>query len=164
MYQIKKMRADHVIDFAAEELKKYLRMMMPECGDIAISYEPNATDGFRLGLAEDFELTFDDAKDPVLDDVVHICTDEKGGILAGSNSRSVLFAVYRFLKENGCRWLYPGIDGEYIPVQDIKPISYHHLPSHRLRAQCNEGAESQQCMMETIDFTAKLEMNGYMIH
>lgn len=163
MYQIKKMRADNVIDFAAEELKKYLRMMMPECGDIAISYEPNATEGFRLGLAEDFGMNFEEAEDPVLDDVVHIETDEKGGILAGSNSRSVLFAVYRFLKENGCRWLYPGIDGEYIPVQDIKPISYHHLPSHRLRAQCNEGAESQQCMMETIDFTAKLEMNGYMI-
>ena len=163
MYQIKKMRADHVIDFAAEELKKYLRMMMPECGDIAISYEPNATQGFRLGLAEDFGLNFEEVEDPVLDDVVHIETDEKGGILAGSNTRSVLFAVYRYLKENGCRWLYPGIDGEYIPVQDIKPISYHHLPSHRLRAQCNEGAESQQCMMETIDFTAKLEMNGYMI-
>lgn len=57
MYQIKKMRADNVIDFAAE--------------------------------------------DPVLDDVVHIETDEKGGILTGSNSRSVLFAVYRYLKEYG---------------------------------------------------------------
>lgn len=163
MYQIKKMRADHVIDFAAEELKKYLRMMMPECGDITISYEPNATDGFRLGLAEDFGLNFEEAKDVVLDDVVHIDTDEKGGILAGSNSRSVLFAVYRYLKENGCRWLYPGIDGEHIPVQDIKPISYHKLPDHRLRCQCNEGAESQQCMIESIDFTAKLEMNGYII-
>ena len=72
MYQIKKMRADNVIDFAAEELKKYLRMMMPECGDIAISYEPNATEGFRLGLAEDFGLNFEEAEDPVLDDVVHI--------------------------------------------------------------------------------------------
>ena len=34
MLQINKLRADHVIDFAAEELKKYLRMMMPQCGDI----------------------------------------------------------------------------------------------------------------------------------
>ena len=60
-------------------------MMMPECGDIAISYEPNATEGFRLGLAEDFGMNFEEAEDPVLDDVVHIETDEKGGILAGSN-------------------------------------------------------------------------------
>ena len=163
MYQIKKMRADHVIDFAAEELKKYLRMMMPECGDISISYEPGAADGFRLGLAEDFGLSFPEAADPYLDDVVHIETDEKGGILTGSNQRSVLFAVYRLLKENGCRWLYPGIDGEYIPIKDIEPISYHHLASHRFRGHCNEGAESQQCMIETIDYYAKLEMNAYMI-
>ncbi len=163
MYTIKKMRADHVIDFAAEELKKYLRMMMPECGDIAILYEPGAVDGFRLGLAEDFGLNFEDALDPFLDDVVHIDTDLEGGILTGANVRSVLFAVYRFLKENGCRWLYPGLDGEYIPVRDIQPVKYHHLPSHRFRGQCNEGAESQQCMIETIDYYAKLEMNVYMI-
>jgi len=163
MLQIKKLRADHVIDFAAEEMKKYLRMMMPECGDIDILYAPGAEDGFRLGLAEDFGLTFSEAEDPTLDDVVHIETDTQGGILAGSNSRSVLFAVYRFFKENGCRWLFPGIDGEYIPMQDIKPISYHHMADHRFRGHCNEGAESQQCMMDTIDFNTKLEMNVYMI-
>ena len=163
MLQIKKLRADHVIDFAAEELKKYLRMMMPECGDIAILYAPGAEDGFRLGLAEDFGLVFSEAEDPELDDVVHIETDTQGGILAGSNTRSVLFAVYRFFKENGCRWLFPGIDGEYIPMQDIKPVSYHHMADHRFRGHCNEGAESQQCMMDTIDFNTKLEMNVYMI-
>ena len=56
MIQIKKMRADHVVDFAAEELKKYLRMMMPECGEIDILYAPEATDGFRLGLLSGLEL------------------------------------------------------------------------------------------------------------
>ena len=129
MYQIKKMRSNHVIDFAAEELKKYLRMMMPESGDITITYEPSAEDGFRLGFAEDFGLTFEEVDDPVLDDVVHIETDTQGGILTGSNPRSVLFAVYRFLKENGCRWLFPGVDGEYIPIKDIEPTTYHHLAS-----------------------------------
>ena len=64
MLKIKKLRADHVIDFAAEELKKYLRMMMPECGDVEILYAPGAEDGFRLGLAEDFGLTFPEAEDP----------------------------------------------------------------------------------------------------
>ena len=38
MLQIKKLRADNVLDFAAEELKKYLRMMMPHNGEITISY------------------------------------------------------------------------------------------------------------------------------
>ena len=163
MYTIKLLRVDHVLMFAAEELKKYLRMMMPQCGDIAISFEPGAKDGFRLGLAEDFGLTFEEAIEPVLDDVVHIETDAQGGILTGSNPRSVLFAVYRLLKENGCRFLYPGVDGEYIPVKEIEPVSYHHMADHRFRGQCNEGGESQQCMLETIDFYAKLEMNTYML-
>ena len=162
MFTIKKIRADHTIDFAAEELKEYLRMMMPERGDIAISYDPEAKDGFRLGLLQDFGLPFE-GEDPVLDDVVHIDTDEKGGILAGSNARSVLFAVYRFLRLNGCRWLYPGVDGEYIPVADVRPTKYHKLADHRFRGHCNEGAESQQCMLETIDFYAKQEINVYMI-
>lgn len=163
MFQIKKMRADHVIDFAAEELKKYLRMMMPETGDITITYEPDATEGFRLGLAEDFGLVFEEVKDRVLDDVVHINTDENGGVFAGSNPRSVLFAVYRYLKENGCRWLFPGVDGEFIPISDIKPIKYHHMADYRFRGHCNEGAEYQQCMLETIDFYAKQEINVYML-
>ena len=163
MYQIYKVCANNVIDFAAEELKKYLRMMMPECGEIVISYDPDAKEGFRLGLASDFGMNFPEAEDPYLDDVVHIETDELGGILTGSNPRSVLFAVYRYLKENGCRWLYPGIDGEYIPVSKIKPIVYHHKADHRFRGHCNEGGESQQCMLETIDYYAKLELNAYMI-
>ena len=162
MYTIYKLRPDHVLDFAAEELKKYLRMMMPHCGEIQIAYAPDAKDGFRLGLLEDFSLP-NEAEDTVLDDVVHIDTDEAGGILAGSNPRSVLFAVYRFLRLNGCRWLYPGVDGDYVPVRDIAPQKYHHLADHRFRGHCNEGAESQTCMLETIDFYAKQECNVYMI-
>jgi len=162
MLTIKKMRADHVLDFAAEELKKYLRMMMPRCGEIDICYAPGATDGFRLGLLEDFGLP-SEAADPYLDDVVHIHTTTQGGILAGSNPRSVLFAVYRFLKLNGCRWLYPGVDGEHIPMQDIQPQQYHKMADHRFRGHCNEGAEFQNCMLETIDFYAKQELNVYMI-
>lgn len=163
MYIIHKLRANHVIDFAAEELKKYLRMMMPRCGEIDICYTPEAKDGFRLGLAEDFGLSFPEATDCELDDVVHIETDEQGGILTGSNPRSVLFAVYRYLKENGCRFLYPGVDGEYIPLKPVAPISYHHMADYRFRGECNEGTEFQQCMLETIDFYPKQELNTYML-
>ena len=159
---IYKLRADPVIDFAAEELKKYLRMMMPESGEIPIRFDPKAAEGFRLGLAEDCGRT-SEAKDPMLDDVLHIEADEQGGIIAGSNPRSVLMAVYRYLRENDCRWLYPGIDGEYIPVQKIRPVYYHKMADHRFRGVCNEGAESQQCMLDTIDFNPKVGMNVYMI-
>ena len=162
MLTIKKVRANHVIDYAAEELKKYLRMMMPECGEIDIFYDPQAKDGFRLGLLEDFGLP-SEAEDPVLDDVIHVDTTAEGGILAGSNPRSVLFSVYRFLRENGCRWLYPGVDGDYVPMKDIEGVQYHKLADHRFRGFCNEGSESQTCMLECADYYAKLEMNVYMM-
>ena len=48
-----------------------------------------------------------EATDCVLDDVVHIDTDEKGGILAGSNSCNVLFAA----------------------------VKWHHMADHRFRGQ-----------------------------
>ena len=50
MFIINKITSDTTVDFAAEELKKYLRMMMPEGGDVKIGYAPDAVDGFRLGL------------------------------------------------------------------------------------------------------------------
>ena len=121
MLSIKKITSDSVIDFAAEELKKYLRMMMPEGGDIKISYEPCAKDGFRLGLMQDLGLDISDAEDTALDDIMYIDCLEDGGIIAGDNARSVLLAVYEYLRRNGCRWLFPGVDGEYIPVKEQKP-------------------------------------------
>ena len=124
MLKIYKMQDDIVINFAAEELKKYLRMMMPLEKAVKISCNPQATDGFRLGLLEDFGLPCE-TDNTLLDDIVHIDTDECGGILAGSNPRSVLFAVYRYLKLNGCRFLFPGAEGEFIPRKAVEPQKYH---------------------------------------
>ena len=69
MYAIYKITSNPVVDFAAEELKRYLRMMMPRCGEIPISYNPDAKDGFRLGLMEDFGLDCSEAEVQELDDM-----------------------------------------------------------------------------------------------
>ncbi|MBR2722481.1 MAG: DUF4838 domain-containing protein [Clostridia bacterium] len=163
MLSIYKITSDTVVDFAAEELKKYLRMMMTEGGDIKIAYDPAATDGFRLGLMQDFGLDVSDVKNTELDDIIYIDTDTAGGIIAGDNPRSVLFAVYEYLRKNGCRWLFPGVDGEYIPLKEIEPVQYRHVPSCRHRAQCNEGGNIQQNLLECIDFAAKLGFNDFLI-
>ena len=163
MLHINKFTSDSVVDFAAEELKKYLRMMMPEGGDVKIAYAPEAKDGFRLGLMQDFSLDVSDAEDAELDDILYIDCDEQGGIIAGDNPRSVLLAVYEYLRQNGCRWLFPGVDGEFIPMQNVKPVKYRHKPSCRYRGWCNEGAEFQESMLETIDFTPKVGNNTYMM-
>jgi len=160
MFTIKKMRDDQTISFAADELKKYLWTMMPTSGNTPITLDPQATDGFRLGLLEDFGLE-SEATDPVWDDVVHVDTTAEGGILAGSNPRSVLFAVYRFLRLNGCRFFYPGPEGEYIPMKDIEPQKYHHMADHRVRGYTIEGNPSMEQVDFFVDYMAKLEMNMF---
>ena len=163
MYFINKITSNSTVDFAAEELKKYLRMMMPEGGDVEIAYNSDAKEGFRLGLMQDFGLDVSDAEDVILDDILYIDCDENGGIIAGDNPRSVLLSVYEYLRQNGCRWLFPGTDGEYIPMQNITPVKYRFKPSCRYRGQCNEGAEFQSNMMEIIDFSPKIGLNVFMM-
>jgi len=163
MFKIYKINSHPTVDFAAEELKKYLRMMMTECGEIEISYCPDATDGFRLGLMSDFGIDTSEAADLDLDDILHIDTDCEGGIIAGSNVRSILLAVYKYLTLNGCRWVFPGIDGEFIPAKDIEPTTYHKMADNRYRGWCNEGAEFQGNMMEVIDYAPKIGLNVFML-
>ena len=93
MFCINKIISDPVVDFAAEELKKYLAMMMPECGEVQISFAPRAKDGFRLGLMQDFGLDLSGIDSVELDDILYIDCDERGGIISGGNARSVLLAV-----------------------------------------------------------------------
>ena len=163
MLIINKINTSSPIDYAAEELKKYLRMMMPECGDVKISYNPSATEGFRLGLMSDFGLDTSDVSDEELDDVLYIDCDTKGGIIAGSNPRSVLFSVYEYLRQNGCRWLLPGVDGELIPMKDIAPVKYRHKPSCRHRGHATEGCCAQHILLEVIDYLPKVGLNTFMI-
>jgi len=163
MYTIHKITLHTTVNFAAEELKKYLRMMMPRCGEVTIDYDAKASGGFRLGLMQDFGLDTGDAEDVTLDDIVYVQTDANGGIIAGSNPGALLIAVYRYLRFCGCRWLFPGVDGEWIPViEGLPAVSYRKKADHRYRGQCNEGAEYQQNMLEAIDFTPKIGMNTFM--
>ena len=159
MFEISKITANSTIDFAAEELKKYLRMMMPKAGEIEISYNPKAENGFRIGLMQDFGLDCSDAANTELDDIVYIDCDTEGGIIAGDNPRATLIAVYEYFRKNGCRWLFPGVDGEYVPMKAIEAVNYRHKASCRYRGPCVEGAMSQQVIMETIDFMPKVGMN-----
>ncbi len=164
MFYINKITASEVVDFAAEELKKYLRMMRPEAGNVKISYNDKAKDGFRLGLMSDFGLDTSDVENTELDDIIYIDTKGCEGILAGSNPRSVLFAVYEYLKKQGCGFYYPGIDGEYIPYsatknpEDLASVKHRFVPTTRYRAQCARISD-----LDKIDFLAKVGINTVMI-
>ena len=163
MFKIYTLSTNETVGFAAHELRKYLRMMMPECGSIDITYDPAATDGFRLGLMQQLGLDVSDVKDTELDDILYIDTDEQGGVIAGDNPRSVLLSVYEFFRQNGCRWLLPGPDGEYIPIENIKPVKYRFATSCRYRGWGTAASHEQAQMLEYIDFTPKIGMNMALI-
>ena len=141
--------------YAADELKKYIRMLLPRCGDPVIAYTGDA--GFCLGVAEDLC-----GKDT--DDILRIAAGACCGKIEANTPRGVLLAVYQYLREQGCNWLFPGPDGEVIPtLTELKPVSYSHTASYRYRGQCNEGSETQPLMMDAIAFTPKTGMNTFML-
>ena len=164
MFYVNKITPSEVVDFAAEELKKYLRMMRPDAGDVKISFDKEAKDGFRLGLMSDFGLDTSDVEDTGLDDIIYIDTKANTGIIAGSNPRSVLFAVYEYLKKQGCGFYYPGFDGESIPIsyttdaRELCDVKYRFVPTTRYRGQ---GILTHD--LDYIDFLAKQGINTAMI-
>ena len=160
---INKISLGSAIDFAAEELKKYLRMMMPDGENFNILYNPRAVEGYRLGLMSDFGLDTSDAEDTELDDIIYIDTKGKSGIIAGSNPRSVLIAVYEYLRQNGCEWVMPGIDGEIIPLCEVCDVKYRFKPSMRYRGWVFEGCSFQRSELEAVDYMLKLGLNAFMI-
>ena len=128
MYNIFKYSSHPTVDFSAEELKKYLRMMMPRCGEIGICSDERKGDGFVLALCADIGISLPETNVPELDDVIVISANERGGIIAASNPRALLIAVYEYLRKCGCHWAFPGVDGEYIPVVDSLPtVNYRKM-------------------------------------
>ena len=131
-----KITDNQVVDFAAEELRKYLMMMRPESQTPFIVRA--CGEGIKLGLMEDFNLDISDCKDKLLDDIVYIDTKGENGIIAGSNPRSVLLAVYEYLRQNGCRWLFPGIDDiKHIIKSGISVRIFPSVISAKMRSQDN---------------------------
>lgn len=129
MLSIKKRICDKDIDFAAEELKKYIGMMMPDKDDIQITLDPKADcGGFVLGLMQDFRFDVSDVEDPEKNDIIYVYTGYEHGIIAGSNPHAVLLSVYEFLRQQGCQLSVDGNDSENIPtIERFKQVRYRHV-------------------------------------
>jgi len=102
------------VAFAARELAKYLKKA--SVGSCTVSRRGDAAAGadFLLGTCEDLALTRRKGV-TAQDDWILIKPCGKSYLISGSNPRSVLFAVYRYLFHLGFRWIRPGKAGEIIP-------------------------------------------------
>ena len=162
------LREGETIGFAARELGRYVQMMD---GSVEVetvpstAYRPDEQPGIYLGLLEDFGLPAPGLENLQFDDYVHIDVGALEGVIAGSNPRSVLLGVYRFLEGAGCSWVRPGEDGECIPQRDLTGIAVKldEAPSYRYRGLCIEGAVSYENMLENIDWAPKAGFNSYFL-
>ena len=55
--------------------------------------------------------------------------------LAGNSGQATLYAVYDFLKQQGCRWVTPGAEGEVIPERKaLRPVENRlEIPDYDIR-------------------------------
>lgn len=159
---------DPTVAFAVQELVRSLKQM-----DSALLTEvlraDEASTGIGniiwVGLDKSFAHSIPEVEDPELDDAISIAVTDAGGYITGSNNRSVLIAVYRFLKALGCEWVRPGKEGERIPTKEIKDLCVHiqERASYRHRGVCIEGATAYENVADMIDYLPKQGLNEYYI-
>lgn len=153
------------VEYAASELAKYLGMMSQNDEVACIVNDVNERNGIALGLFDDFGISTEGLNDPTVDDAIDIETKASVGRIAGSNPRSVLIGVYRFLESVGCRWLRPGKNGDYVPQKDVFDLSVrlYEKASYRHRGMCIEGSVSLENMLDSVEWAPKAGLNTYML-
>ncbi len=149
--------------YAAEELARCLGRLsghsaVIECAGV---YDP-AIAGLWVGTSEQINASACPQTQSKDADAIAIKVAGSNGTIVGANHRSVLLAVYRYLTHLGCRWVRPGLDGEYIPagVADLS-CELVETPSYRHRGVCIEGAVGEEHVRNMIEWLPRVGMNAY---
>ncbi len=159
VWKIRRTDPSDVTKFASDEFIRLITQMDPTC--TVLEAEAEDQDVLCIGLDAPIELP--EVDDPQYDDGIAIHVSECCGVISGVNSRSVVFAVYRFFTEAGCEFLRPGREGEFIPVKasgDIK-VKVTETPAYRHRGVCIEGSNTFEDVGCMIDYLPKVGMNTY---
>lgn len=140
--------AEEPLRFAAGELERYLtQMLAAEAGElsIALAVGPDEGGGSNDAFAVDLR--------------------PEGGELTGNSPRAVLLGAYDCLRRLGCRFLGPGAQREVIPSlkKDSLALRYAHTASFRHRGVCIEGADSQENVLDFIDWLPKAGYNSFFL-
>ncbi len=151
---------NETVDFASKEIARLIKAM-----DKNTVFEIRRYEQKDNSLKNVLWLGFDGSVEASKDDHIYIKVENGQGIIGGSNERSVLFSSYRFMTELGCRFLYPGKDGEKIPQKALDysdlTVDVDETPSYRHRGICIEGSVSYEVVLNTIEWLPKVAMNSY---
>lgn len=162
--------SDPIIQFAADEFVRY--MQMPKTDFLMTRGKcqfgrPRSQFQYCIGLISDLAPQAQiQVEDPTLDDGIYIDAWNGSAVIAGTNPRSTLIAVYRFLHELGFRWLRPGEDGVFVPEcvwQVNMLVQVQETAAHRHRGVCIEGASSVENLVDMIDWLPKIGCNSYFL-
>ncbi len=160
---------DPVVGFAARELARCLRRMTAQPARVrkAPPGRPPGT-GIVVGLLASADAASCGADCPADRWEDRLVIRSAGGrlILTGSNPRSVLFAVYRWLEQLGARWIRPGRDGELLPPIRPPVLSGWEVDETadcRHRGIVIEGANAIEQVLDMVDWMPKVGMNAYML-
>ena len=143
-----------VIRFATEQLLYYTGRI-----------DPTFVSHIRLCSLLDIDDKLSMVEHDPMDDAYTISVQGKNGYIAGSNPRSVLLGVYRYLSELGCAFLRPGENGEIIPRLCLsqESVCIKEKASYRHRGICIEGAVSLDHVIDMIAWMPKQGFNSYFI-
>lgn len=148
-YRVVTQESHETVAFAALELRRCLDRLPPQSGQGCIT----------LKLIPQPELH-------PFDDRIGIDVTGGTGVISGPNPRSILLGVYRYLRELGCRFLFPGKAGELYPEALDLPgsrVQISEMPRRRYRGICIEGGNRLETLLDMIDFLPKLGFNSYFI-
>ena len=159
-----------VVDFAVQELVKYLKQMDSKLV-VDVLQMASIDESFKgiiwVGCDDKLAAQLPKVDVPALDDGIAIAVENGEGYITGTNERSVLLAVYRFLKALGCDWVRPGKEGERIPEKAIEKaeinVTMCEAASYRHRGVCIEGADTYENIYDMIDYLPKVGMNEYFV-
>ncbi len=152
-------KEQNTLVFAAQELKKYLSKVTDESIMICESDSAEKS-GIRIGINLSPEIP--EVSDPRIDDAIMVDVMDREGVITGSNARSVLIAVYRYLREIGFCFIRPGKSGEKYPEKiQRNRVLVNEAATSRYRGICIEGSEFYESIEEIIDWLPKVAMNGY---
>ncbi len=156
-----KIGTHQTVNFAVDELARYLKMIDRRLlidQRTYDEYDESITNVIWVGLTGLAEYS-------KLDDKIIVKVENGAGVITGANERSVLLAVYRYLYTLGCRWLFPGVDGEFIPkktfsLEDLA-ADIDFAPSARYRTVSIEGNITYEHSYDMVNWLPKVGFNFY---
>ncbi|MBQ6819621.1 MAG: DUF4838 domain-containing protein [Clostridia bacterium] len=170
MYQI--VYEQHTVyEFAAEELAKYYAKIT---GQILLRHKTLQQQGTPIVLGSPAfikeVLGVAVPTEKLRYDGYWILSDDQKIAVSGLEKRSVLYGVYRLLEDVGCKWMFPGPEGEILPKTKTLQFKQGEIidnPDFEVRASTDDTKMDEipdSYIIETLekfDWAGKNRLNTY---